>query len=77
MRQLIAGTPEAGRGARPAPAGSAGLRRFTVELPMQSDLEDVVDRLEHGQVQVAEEGSGFVAVDPSANRVVFKVAAAS
>jgi catechol 2,3-dioxygenase len=65
----------AGQGARPAPAGSAGLRRFTVELPTQSDLEDVVDRLEHGQVRVGEEDGGFVAVDPSANRVVFKVAA--
>jgi catechol 2,3-dioxygenase len=67
----------AGRGAKPAPPGSAGLRRFTVEVPTQSDLEDVVDRLEHGQVRVAEEDGGFVAVDPSANRVVFKVAAAS
>jgi catechol 2,3-dioxygenase len=67
----------AGRGAQPAPPGSAGLRRFTVEVPTQSDLDDVVDRLEHGHVRVAEEDSGFVAVDPSANRVVFKVAAAS
>jgi catechol 2,3-dioxygenase len=64
----------AGRGARPAPAGSAGLRRFTVELPNQSDLEDVVGRLEHGGVQLAEEDGGFAAVDPSANRVLFKVA---
>ncbi len=63
--------------AQPAPPRSAGLRRFTVELPTRSDLEDVFDRLEHGQVRVAEEDSGFVAVDPSANRVVFKVAAAS
>jgi catechol 2,3-dioxygenase len=67
----------AGHGARPAPAGSAGLRRFTVELPTKSDLEDVVDRLEQGRVQVAEEDSGFVAVDPSANLVSFKVAAPS
>ncbi|TMD35069.1 MAG: glyoxalase [Chloroflexi bacterium] len=66
----------AGHGARPAPAGAAGLRRFTVELPTRSDLEDVVGRLEHGQVRVAEEDGGFAAVDPSANRVVFKVAAA-
>jgi catechol 2,3-dioxygenase len=66
----------AGQGARPAPANSSGLRRFTVELPTQSDLEDVVSRLEHGQVRVGEEDGGFVAVDPSANRVVFKVAAA-
>jgi catechol 2,3-dioxygenase len=67
----------AGRGARPAPAGSAGLRRFTVELPNQSDLEDVVGRLEHGEVLLAEEDGGFAAVDPSANRVLFKVAPAS
>jgi catechol 2,3-dioxygenase len=67
----------AGRGARPAPTGAAGLRRFTIELPTQSDLEDVVGRLELGEVGVAEEDGGFVAVDPSANRVLFKVAAAS
>ena len=66
----------AGQGAPPAPEGSAGLRSFTVEVPTQSELDDVIDRLEHGQVRVAEEGSGFLAVDPSANRVVFKVAPA-
>jgi catechol 2,3-dioxygenase len=64
----------AGQGARPAPDGSAGLRSFTVEVPTQSELDDVIDRLQRGQVGVEEEGSGFVAVDPSANRVVFKVA---
>ena len=64
----------AGRGARPAPPGSAGLRRFTVELPTQRDLDDVTSRLEHGNVRVAEEGDGYAAVDPSANRVVFRVA---
>src|SRR6266480_4569901 len=64
----------AGRGARPAPPGSAGLRRFTVELPTQSDLDGVTSRLEHGKVRVAEEGDGYGAVDPSANRVVFRVA---
>jgi catechol 2,3-dioxygenase len=66
----------AGRGVRPAPAGSAGLRLFTVEVPAQSDLEDVVDRLEHASIPVAEEQGGFAAVDPSANHVVFKVATA-
>jgi catechol 2,3-dioxygenase len=63
----------AGRGARSAPEGSAGLRRFTVEVPAQSDLEDVVGRLEHGDVRVREEDGGFVAADPSSNRVLFKV----
>ena len=65
----------AGHGAGPAPAGSAGLRRFTVELPTKSDLEDVAGRLEHRDVGLAEEDGGFAAVDPSANRVLFKVAA--
>jgi len=64
----------AGRGARPAPAGSAGLRRFTIELPTQRDLDDVANRLEHGGVGLTEEGDGLAAVDPSANRVLFRIA---
>jgi catechol 2,3-dioxygenase len=64
----------AGRGAKPAPEGSAGLRRFTIELPTSRDLDDVVNRLEHGEVQVVEEGDGYAAVDPSANRVLFRAA---
>src|SRR5213593_1437503 len=67
----------AGRGARPAPPGSAGLRRFTVELPTQRDLDDVTSRLEHGNVRLDEEGDGMVATDPSANRVMFQVASPS
>ena len=64
----------AGRGARPAPPGSAGLRRFTVELPAKRDLEDVVGRLEHGDVRVTEEAGGFAAADPSENSVLFRTA---
>jgi len=64
----------AGHGARPAPAGAAGLRRFTIELPTQRDLDDVAGRLEHGQVEVGEEAAGLAAADPSANRVLFRIA---
>jgi catechol 2,3-dioxygenase len=64
----------AGQGARPASPGSAGLRRFTIELPTQRDLDDVVSRLEHGEVRVSEEAGGLAAVDPSANRVLFRAA---
>src|SRR5256886_524576 len=64
----------AGRGARPAPEGSAGLRRFTVELPTKRDLDDVVGRLEHGDLRVLEETDGFATLDPSQNRVLFRVA---
>jgi catechol 2,3-dioxygenase len=63
----------AGHGARPAPAGAAGLRSFTIELPTQRDLDDVIGRLEHGAIHVAEETDGFAATDPSANRVLFRV----
>ncbi len=64
----------AGHGARPGPPEASGLRRYTVELPTRRDLDDVVARLEHGDVRVAEETAGFAAVDPSANRVLFTVA---
>lgn len=63
----------AGRGARPAPPGSAGLRQFTIELPTRRDLNDVAGRLEQGGVRVAESGDSFSAKDPSANAVHFKV----
>jgi catechol 2,3-dioxygenase len=64
----------AGRGAKPASPGSAGLRRFTIELPTQRDLDDVVSRLEHGDVRLSEEAGGLAAVDPSSNRVLFRAA---
>jgi catechol 2,3-dioxygenase len=63
----------AGRGARPAPPASAGLRHFTVEVPTGRDLDSVVSRLEHAGVAVSESVDGFAASDPSANAVHFKV----
>jgi catechol 2,3-dioxygenase len=63
----------AGRGARPAPPGSAGLRLFTVEVPARRDLDAVADRLERAKVAISESGDGFAATDPSANKVHFKV----
>ena len=63
----------AGHGAQPAPPGSAGLRRFTIELPTSRDLDDVGDRLERGEVRVSGDGEGLAATDPSGNRVLFRV----
>jgi catechol 2,3-dioxygenase len=63
----------AGRGARPAPPGSAGLRHFTVEVPTASDLNGVATRLDQGGVRVEDSRNGFSASDPSANAVHFKV----
>ncbi len=63
----------AGRGARPAPPRSAGLRSFTIELPTSHDLNDVAGRLERGGVRLSEWVDGFSATDPSANAVHFTV----
>lgn len=63
----------AGKGARPAPPGSAGLRQFTIEVPTKRDLDGVVARLEHGEVKLAETKNGFAAVDPSANQLQIRV----
>jgi catechol 2,3-dioxygenase len=65
----------AGKGAPPAPPGSAGLREFTIEVPTKRDLDDVVGRLEHGEIKVSELTDGFTASDPSTNRVHIKVRA--
>src|SRR5690349_2550572 len=65
----------AGRGAKPAPPTHAGLRRYTVELPTRRDLDDVINRLERGDVDVTEEAGGLAATDPSHNRVLFRTAA--
>ncbi|HEX2053807.1 MAG TPA: VOC family protein [Actinomycetota bacterium] len=59
----------AGPGAPPAPEGSAGLRQFTVELPSESDLDDVVARLDKAGVKLSDAPEGGVTlVDPSGNR---------
>jgi len=64
----------AGAGAPPPPAGAAGLRHFTIELPTAGDLDEVKDRLTAGGVDV-EPGSDadFWVVDPSGNRVRLRV----
>jgi len=63
----------AGRGAKPAPPGHAGLRRYTIELPTQRDLDNVIGRLEHGGIGLTEEAKGYTATDPSSNSVLFTV----
>ncbi|HVL51828.1 MAG TPA: VOC family protein [Actinomycetota bacterium] len=59
----------AGRGAPPAPAGSAGLLEFTIELPTSGGLDEVISRLDRGGVKLADSPEGGVAVrDASGNR---------
>jgi catechol 2,3-dioxygenase len=61
----------AGEGAPPAPAGTAGLRHFTVEVPSDSDLEGVAARLSDAGLRVDEQARSFEVRDPSENLVRF------
>ncbi|HEX2179787.1 MAG TPA: VOC family protein [Actinomycetota bacterium] len=64
----------AGKGAPPPPADAAGLRRFTIEVPDESELDEVVSRLDHGGVGIADSPEGGVlAEDGSGNRSLITV----
>lgn len=59
----------AGEGALPPPEGSAGLRRITIELPNEADLDAVVSRMDSAGVEIAESRRTFAVQDPSKNSV--------
>jgi catechol 2,3-dioxygenase len=59
----------AGPNATQAPAGSAGLRWFTIVVPDETTLDDVRSRLTHHHYEFAEIGGGIEARDPSGNLV--------
>ncbi|HEV1998718.1 MAG TPA: VOC family protein [Candidatus Dormibacteraeota bacterium] len=59
----------AGEGAPAAPDGVSGLRHFSIEVPGDSDLEPLLDRLSGAGVVVTEVGTDFEVLDPSRNRV--------
>ena len=50
----------AGKGAPPAGATSAGLREFTIELPGEGDLDEVLARLDRGGVSLTDAPEGGV-----------------
>jgi catechol 2,3-dioxygenase len=58
-----------GPNAAQAPAGSAGLRWFTVEVPDEQTLDDVRARLTAHHYAFGETGGGIEARDPSGNLV--------
>ncbi|MBN9307047.1 MAG: hypothetical protein BGO82_04910 [Devosia sp. 67-54] len=58
-----------GPDARQAPAGSAGLRFFTIVVPDEASLDDVRARLTHQHYEFGEIGGGIEARDPSGNLV--------
>jgi catechol 2,3-dioxygenase len=69
MPHAIAFNIWAGPEARPAPAGAAGLRWFTVNVPDQKTLGEVRGRLAALGVPVTDIANGFEARDPSQNLV--------
>lgn len=63
-----------GPNATQAPAGSAGLRWFTVVVPDEGTLADVRARLTHLHVEFTEIDGGIEARDPSGNLVKIMLA---
>ena len=59
----------AGVGALPAPAGSAGLRHFTVALPDQAALAALVARVQQAGVAILPQGRDWLLHDPSGNGI--------
>ena len=65
------------RGASPAPEGSAGLRHFTVIMPSQAALDEVIQRLAAASVNYGAADNGIVIRDPSQNQIYFTIGAVS
>ena len=63
-------------GTTPAPAGSVGLRSFTIELPDQRSLADVLGRLDAAGIATAPTPGGVFVRDPFANGMLLSVQAA-
>jgi catechol 2,3-dioxygenase len=59
-------------GASPAPAGSATLRHFTVDLPDDASLRGVIERLRSTGVPIDERAEGSLVRDPSHNAVLLR-----
>ena len=63
----------AGVGAPPPPANSSGLRWFSIELPDEEALHQVISRIEDVGIELAHVGSGFLVRDPSSNGILLTI----
>lgn len=59
----------AGVGAPPAPAGSAGLRFFTIVIPDETSLASLVARVQQAGIAVTPRDGGWQLQDPSGNGI--------
>ena len=63
-----------GNGAPPPPPDAVGLRHFSVDLPNQSALDDVIARVEEAGIPYNKTEGGFLLHDPSQNGVILRLA---
>lgn len=66
-----------GEGAPPPPADAVGLRHFTVELPNQQALDQVVERIDKEGISSNQTDEGLLVHDPSQNGVILTLSPAS
>jgi catechol 2,3-dioxygenase len=59
-----------GRGVPAAPANAVGLRRWTVYLPSEGDVDALRERVERGGVAFERREAGLVVRDPSGNALL-------
>lgn len=64
----------AGVGVPPPPPDSIGLREFVIQLPNQSTLKPVVDRLYQAGMNIEETQAGFRVRDPAQNAMILTIA---
>lgn len=62
-----------GEGAPPPPADAAGLRYFTVELPNQEALDQVIGRIDAAGIPSNQTDDGLLVQDPSQNGVLLSL----
>ena len=63
-----------GVGAPPPPPDATGLREFEVKLPDEASLESLAARLREVRVEASRDASELRVADPSANRILFRLA---
>jgi catechol 2,3-dioxygenase len=64
-----------GEGAPPPPPDAVGLRYFTVDLPDQKALDEVVARIDKAGIASNQVGNGLLIYDPSQNGVLLTMPA--
>lgn len=72
---ILAFNTWAGTGVAQPPAGTAGLRHFTIEMPDRESLQAMRQRIEAAGAPVDETGAGLATADPAGNRIEVRLAA--